>query len=505
MSPSIRVILSLTLLSVLAVPSTSAQVDLLFDSYIAFKDSLTTLTQIADATERDEKLSALWDSLRAHQQIPFKHGASVAFLYRGSGTRIQVAGDFNGWNPNAGTASLMAPSNVWIREETFPEDARLDYKIVRNGNDWILDPANPLRQRGGFGDNSELRMPAYVPSPWVERRAGTLQGSYSLVNTIASASLGYTVNYRVYLPAGYEGERLSDLPVIYVTDGHEYADDLIGSMRIVLDNLIADGEIVPVIAVFIDPRVGGNNLRGSQYVENPQFAAFVADELVPVIDATYRTDPRRYARAILGTSLGGLNSAYFAAERTDTFYLIGIQSPAFHAGNDIYDLYRDEPVRDVRIHMSWGTIFDVGDAGEVMAGILSEKGYQFETVILNEGHSWGSWRATLDDMLVYFWGAQSNVSIEETPSTFDVSLGQNYPNPFSENTTIPISLPSAANIHLSIYDLLGRKVATLAEGMRPPGTYRLPWRGAFMPSGVYVARLEVEGRRVQTRMLILTR
>ena len=51
---------------------------------------------------------------------------------------------------------------------------------------------------------------------------GTLTtGSY------ASRSLMYTVDFQVYAPVGYEG--LSDLPVIYVTDGHEYADDVMGS------------------------------------------------------------------------------------------------------------------------------------------------------------------------------------------------------------------------------------------------------------------------------------
>lgn len=498
-----RHLISLLVLITLAQPLVQAQTTPLFTSYQAFKDSLTALTEITDETTRNQALTVLWDTLQAHQQIPFTHGTSVAFLYRGTGNTIHIAGDFNGWNPAQGAATRMAATNVWIREEVFPEDARLDYKIVRNGNQWILDPANTLTQRGGFGDNSELRMPAYVPSPWVETDPTVPRGIYTSARPLASTTLGYTVTYRVYTPAGYDAEQLRDLPVIYVTDGHEYADDRTGSMRIVLDNMIAAKRIPPVIAVFIDPRVSGTNLRASQYIENPQFAAFVAQELVPAIDQTYRTDARRYARAILGTSLGGLNSAYFATQHPETFYLIGIQSPAFAVSPTIYDRYRDAPVRDVRIHMSWGTINDVGNAGDLMAAIFTDKGYSFETVVLNEGHSWGSWRALLDDVLEYFWGSTSNVAAEENSLPTSLNLHTPYPNPFHTSTTIAFTLSQPTPVRLTIHDALGRKVAVLADDIRRSGNHRITWIPDNLPSGVYYSRLEVEHHPVQARSLIL--
>jgi enterochelin esterase family protein len=222
--------------------------------------------------------------------------------------------------------------------------------------------------------------------------------------SLASTALGYTVAYQVYTPAGYAG--LSDLPVIYVTDGHEYADDAMGSMVIVLDNLIAAGLIRPVMAVFIDPRVGGQNRRAEQYVMNPLFVQFVADELVPVIDAAYATSPDRSDRGILGTSLGGLNSAWFALEATAAFRRIGIQSPAFQAGGGaILGLFQDAPRLDVDIVMSWGTFYDFGPTTVQFQAILDAKGYDYTHVVVNEGHSWGNWRALLDDVLIAFWPA----------------------------------------------------------------------------------------------------
>jgi enterochelin esterase family protein len=323
------------------------------------------------------------------------------FLYRGAATAMTVAGDFNGWQPAAAPARRLGTSDAWVREEVFPRDARLDYKFVLNGANWILDPENPLRQRSGYGDNSELRLPDYEPSPWVVRDPSVPRGALTPAS-LASARLGYIIDYVVYTPAGYAG--LADLPVMYVTDGHEYSDPLMGSMVEVLDNLIAAGRLRPVMAVFIDPRVGGTNLRHEQYILNPDFAWCVAHELVPAVDAAYATDARRAARGILGTSLGGLNAAYFGVRETDTFRLIACQSPAFQAGDGgIGPLYEAAPLLDLDIIMTWGTMHDTADAVAAARVVLDAKGYDYATIVVNEGHSWGNWRALLDDVLLHCW------------------------------------------------------------------------------------------------------
>ncbi len=366
-------------------------------------ESIADAAGISDSNERTERLDAIWQDLTQRQLFPLIEGERCAFLYRGEAQQLGIAGDFNGWDPANGPAQRLGESDVWILETSFPLDARLDYKIVINGGDWRLDPDNPLHQVGGFGPNSELRMPDYVPSPWVERSEGAPRGSMQGPRAIVSSNLGYSVRFLVYLPAGYE--ELEDLPSIYLTDGHEYALDEMGSMVVVLDNLIAEGLIEPVIAVFVDPRVSGQNRRADQYIMSPRFADFVADELVPLIDTDYKTSTRREDRAILGTSLGGLNSAWFGYQRPETFHLIAMQSPAFQAGGgQILNLYRESDRLDLRMYMTWGTFNDFGDTSEQMLGILQSKGYDLTTAVRNEGHSWGQWKALLDELLIHFWG-----------------------------------------------------------------------------------------------------
>jgi hypothetical protein len=80
------------------------------------------------------------------------------------------------------------------------------------------------------------------------------------------------------------------------------------------------------------------------------------------------------------------------------------------------------------------------------------------------------------------------------------------PNPFTEKTSVSFGLRSSGSTRLSVYDVLGRRVATLAEGFRAAGRYTLSWTGKDdigdpVSAGVYMVRLESEGG-VQTKKVV---
>ena len=90
-------------------------------------------------------------------------------------------------------------------------------------------------------------------------------------------------------------------------------------------------------------------------------------------------------------------------------------------------------------------------------------------------------------------------------SRFD--LGQNFPNPFNSETLIRFALPTPGVAELAIYSLIGQKVATLIDGLRPAGVYMVHWdgrddQGQVLASGVYLYRLRT-GKQVETRKLML--
>jgi mannose/cellobiose epimerase-like protein (N-acyl-D-glucosamine 2-epimerase family) len=89
----------------------------------------------------------------------------------------------------------------------------------------------------------------------------------------------------------------------------------------------------------------------------------------------------------------------------------------------------------------------------------------------------------------------------------DFQLYQNYPNPFNPVTTISFSIPYRSRVSLSVYDILGKEVASLVNDEKDPGTYNVRFSGNNLASGVYVYRLESTsgkyGTAVQSRKLLL--
>ena len=82
------------------------------------------------------------------------------------------------------------------------------------------------------------------------------------------------------------------------------------------------------------------------------------------------------------------------------------------------------------------------------------------------------------------------------------SLHPNYPNPFNPSTRISYDLPSPSSVTLEIFDLLGRRVAILAKGVRPAGNYSIPFDASTLPSGLYFYRLQA-GAFIQTQKMVL--
>lgn len=87
------------------------------------------------------------------------------------------------------------------------------------------------------------------------------------------------------------------------------------------------------------------------------------------------------------------------------------------------------------------------------------------------------------------------------------ALDQNYPNPFNGNTYIPVTIGDAGDVNLTVYDLMGRKVAVLMDGRMPSGTYNVPFSAktatTSLASGVYFYRLQTPvGQQVRQMILV---
>ncbi len=95
------------------------------------------------------------------------------------------------------------------------------------------------------------------------------------------------------------------------------------------------------------------------------------------------------------------------------------------------------------------------------------------------------------------------VGIDELPIPDEITLDQNYPNPFNTRTIIKYKLASAAEVSIDIYDILGRKIDTLASGLHSAGEHTVIWDAGDLASGVYFYRLKAGEELRTNRMLLL--
>ncbi len=107
-------------------------------------------------------------------------------------------------------------------------------------------------------------------------------------------------------------------------------------------------------------------------------------------------------------------------------------------------------------------------------------------------------------------GEFTSISSAPIPSGIgSIRLHQNVPNPFNPQTTIRFDLEKGSHVSLSIYDLMGRRIRTLAQGIYSAGSHSVQWdgrddRGMASPSGLYLVRLE-SGAKHQVKKMYLIR
>ncbi len=99
-------------------------------------------------------------------------------------------------------------------------------------------------------------------------------------------------------------------------------------------------------------------------------------------------------------------------------------------------------------------------------------------------------------------GANQIKDTDLLPASF--SLSSPFPNPFNSTTTIGYSLPAAGVVSLAVYDLSGREVARLVDGMKSAGTHEAVWVADGVASGVYVVKL-VAGEKAAREKVVLVK
>lgn len=365
-----------------------------------FMELLERLPSLPDSATR----SLTIDEFLRTRSVPIKEDSIVHFMYRGPADSVSAPGEMNRWDPASGTMIGVDGTNLFYFTDTLPIEGRVEYKLKVDG-DWILDPLNPRRAMGGYGENSDLWMPRYVPPTEIRYNPDIPHGTIDSLQ-LRSKILKRTHPIFVYSPAG--ADKHIRYPTLYVTDGYDYLQ--FGKMANVLDNLIAAGRIRPVIAIFIDPRTNVHdnqtNQRMTDYAASDTYLRFLQEEAVPFIEEEYRVSEAAVDRAIMGASMGGVISTYAVLQRPEVFPKCAAQSPAYWQADSVIIAMAGTVVAGgISLYIDTGTLHDTIVEARLVAGKLLAAGAWLSYAEYPEGHNWWNWRARLDEILIFLFPA----------------------------------------------------------------------------------------------------
>ena len=146
-----------------------------------------------------------------------------------------------------------------------------------------------------------------------------------------------------------------------------------------------------------------------------------------------------------------------------------------------------------------------GEAGDSLWGVFVKTPAgdgTYKISVRTDDKTSGSFRRLPDAA----WFTISRTGVIALPGILpgQFSLEQNYPNPFNPSTLIRYGLPHKTVVMLTVFDNLGRSVATLVQGKQEAGVYEVKFDAAGLSSGVYFCRINA-GKFVQTRKLLMIR
>jgi enterochelin esterase-like enzyme len=271
----------------------------------------------------------------------------------------------------------------WELTATVPDVTRFEYQLELIGQDdeseWIVDPANPRKASGPWGDKSVWESPGYEPPAWLDGARAAEPKRVTIPSRILRAELPALI--------WAHPEANGDSPMLVAHDGPEYAE------HAALLRLLP--QLPPLRATLLAP-VDRNEI----YSASARYARALADEILPSL-------PAAPVRIGLGASLGAL--ALFHAHRRypDTFDALFLQSGSFFRRKESYErwfpryeriarfvggAHRSRPERTIPLVLACGTVEENLAANRALAESLAARGYDVRLHEFRDGHNWVAWR-----------------------------------------------------------------------------------------------------------------
>ena len=211
----------------------------------------------------------------------------------------------------------------------------------------------------------------------------------------------------IYTPPGYDTST-EKYPVLYLLHGggedqRGWATQ--GKTNIILDNLIAEGQAVPMVIAMLDGNVSSGGMGGFGENSLRAFENELKRSAIPFIESNYRVKTDAASRALAGLSMGGLQTLYAGVKNTDMFAYLGVFSSGWWANNtELSDPQYEFMKNNVttinsnlkQFWLSMGGEEDIAhDNCEIMMKKFDEMGIHYKYSEYPGGHTWPVWRHDL--------------------------------------------------------------------------------------------------------------
>ena len=326
----------------------------------------------------------------------------VVFLYRGAGNDVGFVSDLIGIRREDALARVPG-TDLFYYEAKVEPGSRISYQFVPDFGKPVPDPRNPRRVPGGAPgeDASSLAMPGWVEPAHLAEAPEARRGRLDTIEFASTLRPGAKTTLKVYVPAGYDGSD-QRYPVAYVLDDGGALTQ--GAVPRSLDNLMPE-RVAPALVVFRGRMDWGTWRPGPQDML-PAVADMLAREIVPLVDARFRTIAQREARAVVGQGFEALTAIGAAFADPGVFGAVGLQSAMLLdvAEAIVKPLVRTSSERPLRVYHDWGRYGlastredrDLREANRRFNEYLRARGYDPAGGEAKDGDGWASWRNRTD-------------------------------------------------------------------------------------------------------------
>ncbi len=288
-----------------------------------------------------------------------------------------------------GTPLTKAEDGSWIGTTAGPMEEGFHYYHLTVDGGVFNDPGT-LNFYGSTRWESGIEIPAHDQDFYALKDV-----PHGKVEQILFPSKSTNTSRRafVYTPPGYDKEKKKKYPVLYLQHGwgeDETAWSNQGRANLIMDNLIAEGKIKPFIIVMTYGMTNDVKMGGMKNFKIDAFQTVLIDELIPYVDASFRTLADQPDRAMGGLSMGGMETKTITLARPDVFSHYALLSGGTYAPADIKDKSKVK-----LIFLSCGS-FENADGVRKAAVALKDAGINAVSYVSeNTRHEFQTWRRSL--------------------------------------------------------------------------------------------------------------